>query len=132
MPLDHVGINVPDAASAREYYDELMPLVGFTPFVSGEGWFSYRPVDWNGAQLFFYTAREDGPYSRHRPGLQHLCFLVETRAEVHSAHQWALRRGDEVLDEPQPFPQYHRDYYAVFWTDPRGFKIEVCCVNPPE
>jgi hypothetical protein len=32
MPLDHIGINVPDMASAQEYYDALMPLVGFQPW----------------------------------------------------------------------------------------------------
>lgn len=117
-------------ARAREYYDAFMPLVGFEPFVSGPDLFSYRPSDWNGAQLFFYSAQEEGTYSRDAPGLQHLAFLVETRDEVHSAHEWAVQRGAEVLHEPQPFPQHHKDYYAVFWTEPHGFKLEVLCVAP--
>ena len=131
MPLEHLGVNIPDVAVAKEYYDELMPLVGFEPFVSGPDYFSYRPADWNGAQLFFYTAQEDGTYSRHAPGLQHLAFVVETRDEVHAAHEWALARGNEVLSEPQPFPQYYKDYFAVFWTDLHGFKLEVLCVAAP-
>jgi catechol 2,3-dioxygenase-like lactoylglutathione lyase family enzyme len=125
MPLDHIGINVPDVASAREYYGALMPLVGFAPFASGADWFSYGPADGHGTQLFFYVADEGGAHSRHRPGLQHLCFLVETRAAVDAAHRWALERGDEVLHEPQTFPQYHPNHYAVYWVDPRGFKLEV-------
>ncbi len=40
MPLDHVGINVPDVASAKEYYESLVPLVGFKPFSSGRDWIS--------------------------------------------------------------------------------------------
>ena len=131
MALDHIGINVPDMAPAREYYDALMPLVGFQPFMSGDDWFSYAPADGNGTQLFFYTAREDGAHSRHRPGLQHLCFLVETRAEVHAAHEWAVARGNEVLHEPQTFPQYHANHYAAYWVDPHGFKLEVVSFTPP-
>ncbi|MGH3392864.1 MAG: VOC family protein [Actinomadura sp.] len=128
MPLGHLGINVPDLRRARSYYDELMPLLGFEPFVSGADQFSYRPADGKpGTHLFFYPARDDGPYSPHRPGLQHLAFIVKTRAEVHAAHGWALDHGDEVLHAPQEFPQYHSGYYAVFWSDPDGITLEVVC-----
>jgi catechol 2,3-dioxygenase-like lactoylglutathione lyase family enzyme len=130
MPLDHIGISVPDAVSAQEYYDALMPLVGFRPFMAGSDWFSYAPARGNGTQLFFYPAQEGGPYSRDRPGLQHLGFLVDARAEVHTAYEWALKRGNEVLHEPQTFPQYHPDHYAAYWIDPHGFKIEVVSFGP--
>lgn len=132
MPLDHIGINVPDVASAKDYYDALMPLVGFKRFGSGADWFSYMPTDGNGTQLFFYAAAEVGSYSRQRPGLQHLCFLVETRAEVRRAYRWARQRGDEVLHEPQTFPQYHPNHYAVYWADPHAFKLEIVSFGPPE
>jgi catechol 2,3-dioxygenase-like lactoylglutathione lyase family enzyme len=132
VPLDHVGINVPDPASAKAYYDELMPLVGFEPFVSGDDWFSYLPVDGEGTQLFFYTSLEPGAYSRDRTGLQHLCFAVATRAEVRAAHGWAAARGDQVLHEPQTFPQYHPDHYATYWVDPHGFKLEVVSFGPAQ
>jgi catechol 2,3-dioxygenase-like lactoylglutathione lyase family enzyme len=132
MALDHVGINVPDPVSAREYYDALMPLVGFQPFMSGADWFSYGPAEGIGTQLFFfYTAQDGGAYSRDRSGLQHLCFLVETRAAVHAAYQWAVGRGNEVLHEPQSFPQYHPNHYAAFWLDPHGFKLEVVSFEAP-
>jgi hypothetical protein len=29
MPIDHVGLGVPDVEGAKVYYDEFMPLVGF-------------------------------------------------------------------------------------------------------
>lgn len=125
MPLDHLGINIPDVAHARNYYDELMPLVGFQPFFAGDDWFSYAPADGDGTQVFFYTARDDIAYSRYAPGLQHLCFAVATRGEVDAAHMWAQHRGDEILDAPRTFPEYHQDHYAAFWLDPHGFKIEV-------
>jgi catechol 2,3-dioxygenase-like lactoylglutathione lyase family enzyme len=125
MPLDHLGINIPDGELARDYFDALMPLVGFKPFYAGEDWFSYAPAGGHGTQLFFYSAPGESPYSRHQPGLQHLCFLVDSRREVEAAHAWARDRGDEVLHEPRTFPEYHPDYYATFWLDPHGFKLEV-------
>jgi catechol 2,3-dioxygenase-like lactoylglutathione lyase family enzyme len=128
MPLGHLGINVVDLARAKAYYDELMPMLDFEPFFATDDEFSYRPVDGKpGTYLFFYPALERGDYSRHRPGLQHLAFIVKTRARVQRAHVWASDRGDTILHEPREFPQYHPGYYATFWLDPEGVMLEVVC-----
>jgi len=132
MPIDHIGVNVPDLAVAREYYDALVPLIGFEWLGAGEGWFAYQPAGDDGTRLFINIAPENGAYSRFRPGLQHIGFRVSTRAEVHAAHEWALAHGSEILNEPRLFPQYHPDYYAVFWADPHGFKLEAYCLVPPD
>jgi catechol 2,3-dioxygenase-like lactoylglutathione lyase family enzyme len=123
MPIEHIGLGVPDVDAARAYYDELMPLVGYQPCF-GTG---YCPDDWQGAQVFLYPAREQAPYSRHRVGLQHLAFLVPTRAAVHRVHEWAQRRGDEIVHPPQAFPEYGPDCYATFFLDPHGFMLEAVC-----
>ena len=128
MPLGHLGLNVRDLAEAKAYYDELMPLVGFESFFAAADEFSYRPMDGKpGTYLFFYPALEDGGYSRHRPGLQHLAFMVKTREEVDRLHDWATARDANVLHGPQEFPQYGPAYYAAFWEAPDGFTIEVVC-----
>ena len=44
MPIGHLGVNVSDLVSAKTYFDELMPLLAFEPFVESEGQFSYRPA----------------------------------------------------------------------------------------
>lgn len=121
MPLEHIGIGVPSVESAREYFDEFMPLVGFEPCF-GNG---YCPSDWQGAQLFFYEASEPGGYSRTGTGLQHLAFAVETRAEVERAFEWAKEHGSEVVRPPKALPQYGPDQFATFFLDPHGFMIEV-------
>jgi len=126
--LGHIGINVPDLAAAKLYYDELMPLLGFEPFFVADDEFSFMPSGGKrGTFLFFYPARETASYSRHGPGLQHLAFAVPTRSAVHAVHAKALQLGSEVLHEPQPFPQYPPPYYAAFWLDPFGFMLEAVC-----
>jgi catechol 2,3-dioxygenase-like lactoylglutathione lyase family enzyme len=55
--LGHLGINVPDLAAAKRYYDELMPLVGFELFIAAEDQFAFRPAEGKpGTYLFFYPA----------------------------------------------------------------------------
>jgi catechol 2,3-dioxygenase-like lactoylglutathione lyase family enzyme len=99
--LRHVGVNVRDLAQAKAYYDILMPLLGFEPHITAEDQFAYRPINNEpGASLFFYPALEQSPYSRHQPGLQHLAFIVESRAAVHAAHTKAIELGSEVVHPP--------------------------------
>jgi catechol 2,3-dioxygenase-like lactoylglutathione lyase family enzyme len=126
--LGHLGVNVPDLAAAKRYYDQLMPAVGFEEFLSAEDQFAYRPAGGKpGTFLFFYPAAEDGAYSRHRSGLQHLAFMVKTRSEVHAVHRLVIDLGNDILREPQEFPQYPPPYFATFWLDPFGFMLEAVC-----
>ena len=121
MPIEHFGINVPDVAAAKAYFDEFMPMVGYMPFF-GTG---YVPTDWNGVQLFLYPATEDGEHSRLRTGLSHIAFMVATRAEVAGIHDWVVARGDEVLHAPRAFPEYGETCYATHFLGPHGFHLEV-------
>ena len=42
--LGHLGIHVVDLRAAKAYYDALLPLLGFTEFVSADDEFAYRPA----------------------------------------------------------------------------------------
>lgn len=120
MPIDHLGLGVPDIDAAKAYYDEFMPLVGFVR----EWDTGYRPADWKGAQIFLYPTLEKGPYSRHGTGLQHISFHVPTRADVHRVHAWAKQRDHQIIHEPRLFPEYHQRFYATFFLDMHSFMLE--------
>ena len=126
MPIDHIGLNVPDVPAALEYYDELLGMLGYV-----RGWeVGYRPHDWYGAQLFLYPATEPGADSRLTMGLSHLAFYVHTRAEVVRVHDWAVGRGHEVLHAPRPFPEYGEHCFATHFVDVHGFHLEVSTHEP--
>ncbi len=126
--LGHLGINVPDLSVAKRYYDALMPLVGFEPYFDTDEEFSYHPADNKpGTFLFFYLAGEPGQYSSQRSGLQHLAFMVRRRSLVHAVHDHIASVGGSVIHPPQHFPQYPGHYYATFWYDPFGIKLEAVC-----
>ena len=102
--LGHIGVNVPDLVQCQAYYDSLMPLPGFEPYTAAADQFAYRPISSEpGTILFFYPALEEGPYSRHRPGLQHLAFMVESQAALHAVHAKAQEPGSEVVPPPGCF-----------------------------
>lgn len=126
--IDHVGLGVPDLTAAREYYDKIMPLLGYETFFATEKQFSYKRVgDKPGTQLFFYTADEGGDYSHRQTGLQHIAFKLHTRDEVRAAHELAETLGSKTVRPPNVYAQYHANYYAAFWLDPHGFLLEAVC-----
>ena len=132
--IDHIGIGVPDLDATRQYYDDLMSILGLREwFATGPGGpLNYGPDGDRGSQLFFYRSDEPGTYSRHQAGLHHLAFLVESRAIVREAHAWARARDAVILDEPREFPQYEEHCYATCWLDPHGFKLEAVCHSPED
>jgi catechol 2,3-dioxygenase-like lactoylglutathione lyase family enzyme len=132
--IDHIGIGVRDLAAAKQYYDELMSILGLEEwFATGpDGPLNYGPKGARGSQLFFYKADEPVSYSRGRTGLHHLAFLVESRAVVREAYEWACGRDAVILDDPQEFPQYGEHCFATYWLDPHGFKLEAVCHTPEE
>jgi len=54
--IDHIGIGVPDLVAAKQYYDDLMAVLGLREwFDTGPGGpLNYGPDGGQGAQLFFY------------------------------------------------------------------------------
>ena len=121
----HLDLTVADMARSTAFYDSVLPLVGFTRMADcPEG-----PV-WGatGQELGLQAARVDGPpreHDRWTPGLHHLAFTAATREEVDTVYDALLALGVPILDPPAEYPQYGPDYYAVFFNDPDGIKLEV-------
>jgi catechol 2,3-dioxygenase-like lactoylglutathione lyase family enzyme len=61
----------------------------------------------------------------YAPGLHHVAFTVESRADVDASHAAAVAAGAPVLHAPRTFPVYHPAYYATFVLDPDCFRVEV-------
>jgi len=126
--IGHLGLNVADLEATRQYYRALLPLLDYEPFLDAPDQFAYKPVgDRRGAYLFFYPAPEVGDVSRHRPGLQHLAFIVPTRSAVDAALARAVELDSEIVHPARRWPEYPPPYYAAFWLDPDGFYLEAVC-----
>ena len=132
--IDHVGIGVPDLAAAKEYYDDLMSVLGLRDG-SRQGLEGHsttgRTVLW-GHSCSSTKQKNRALTPAADTGLHHLAFLVASRAIVREAHQWARSRDAVILDEPQGFAQYGPHCFATYWLDPHGFKLEAVCHSPDE
>jgi catechol 2,3-dioxygenase-like lactoylglutathione lyase family enzyme len=57
-------------------------------------------------------------------GLHHLAFEVASRAAVDERAEWLRAAGAEIESGPQAY-WYLAGYYAVFFYDPDGLKLEL-------
>jgi glyoxylase I family protein len=87
-------------------------------YLTGEG---VTPVSLRQAQS------SSGPYDRYALGLHHLAFAAESRELVDERLEWAAEMGLEIENEPQEWP-YIPGYYAGFFHDPDGLKLEIVYV----
>jgi catechol 2,3-dioxygenase-like lactoylglutathione lyase family enzyme len=70
-------------------------------------------------------AFDEQAFRLYAPGLHHLALAVDSREDVDAAYASALAAQAEVLHAPRFWPQYHPGYYATFFLDPDGFRLEV-------
>jgi catechol 2,3-dioxygenase-like lactoylglutathione lyase family enzyme len=80
-----------------------------------------------GASLGIREAGAAGEHDRYRVGLHHLAFEASSRDMVDERFRWARDRGLEIENEPQEW-SYVTGYYATFFHDPDGLKLEVVFV----
>jgi glyoxylase I family protein len=67
---------------------------------------------------------DSGPYDRYAVGLHHLAFEADSRARVDELARWVRMQPVEIESEPQEYT-YQPGYYAVFFYDPDGIKLEI-------
>lgn len=123
--IDHIYIAVSDFGRSERYYDRLMPILGFRKNTfQNEG---DRHVQYYNRHFGFVLrpARNSGvKHDPLAPGLYHFCFRVEDAAAVDAI---ARRFAEQGIDcsAPQIYPEYAPDYYAVFFSDPDGIRLEI-------
>jgi catechol 2,3-dioxygenase-like lactoylglutathione lyase family enzyme len=128
--VDHLDLVVTDLERSLAFYTELLRPLGFTRTSEIEGERGERVVyigGSGGASVSLRAAQSDGhrtPYERYAVGIHHLAFIAGSRAEVDERAEWLRGWGAEIESGPQEY-EYTPGYYAVFFYDPDGIKLEI-------
>jgi len=128
--LGHVDLVCRDLDASLAFYAAVFGPVGLEPpFLvpgeRGERIHYLRFPQAGSGSLGLRHALVDQEFELYAPGLHHVSFVVDTRDEVDSVHARAREAGAEILHAPRLWPQYHPAYYATFFLDPDGFRLEV-------
>lgn len=123
--MDHIYITIGDLERAAAFYDPVMGILGFR---KGESRIGGDPHIHYYNRHYGYSlrpAREGAPgHDPYAPGLHHFCFRVVDEAAVDRAAR-ELREAGVDAAKPRYYPEYDEDYYATFFTDPDGVRLEV-------
>ena len=121
--LDHVYVAVSDLARSEAFYDGVMRLLDFRKGVrpiAGERHVHY----FNRIMQYSLRPARGGEHDPYRPGLHHLCFRVSSRDDVDAAARGLGQLGIAATP-PALYPEYAPDYYATFFGDPDGIRLEI-------
>lgn len=129
--VHHVDLVVASIQRSLPFYRDLLGPLGWHRLTEVEGergetiWYLVGP----GTSIGLREAQTPGEFDRYRVGLHHLAFEVPSRAAVDERADWLRARGATIESGPEEYG-YLPGYYAVFFYDPDGIKLEIVHVPP--
>jgi glyoxylase I family protein len=128
--LDHVYVTVSDFEASQRFYDRVMQTLGFR---KGDRAIAGEPHAHYFNPALQYTIRPARPgtlaHDPYAPGLHHFCFQVPSEHDVDEAHARLVAAGVEAT-APRRYPEYNDAYYATFFEDPDGLRLEIVARTP--
>jgi catechol 2,3-dioxygenase-like lactoylglutathione lyase family enzyme len=128
--IDHLVLSVGDFARSKEFYGKLLRFLGFKlkyDYADMAGWS-------NGKTLFWIAAADaEGRKRKYRKGdigFHHHAFELSSRKDVDELGAFLEKSGMTLIDPPGEY--YGENYYAVYFADPDGMKLEGVIWAPPE
>jgi glyoxylase I family protein len=128
--VDHLDLVVTDLRRSLEFYTELLEPLGFTRTseIAGERGELVVYIGGTGGPSVSLRDRQSDahatPYDRYAVGVHHVAFVASSREQVDERTAWLRERGAEIESEPRTY-DYSPGYYAVFFYDPDGIKLEI-------
>ena len=125
--VHHVDLVVSSIERSLPFYRDLLGPLGFHRIAEVEGergesiWYLGGP----GSAIGLRQAQSESPaYDRYSVGLHHLALEAYSRAVVDERADWLRAQGAEIESGPEEY-HYIPGYYAVFFYDPDGIKLEI-------
>ena len=120
--IDHLVIRVSDYEKSKAFYGKLFTFLGFE--ISDEyddaiGWTNGKTRFWIGPAD---AAGKGRPYRTGDVGFHHYAFQLRSRRDVDALQDFLRNELNATIVDPAG--EYYDDYYAVFFLDPDGLKLE--------
>jgi catechol 2,3-dioxygenase-like lactoylglutathione lyase family enzyme len=127
--IDHLVLNVGDFARSKAFYGKLLSFLGFKLK------YDYAAMTgWSNGRTLFWISRADAQgrkrkYRKGDIGFHHYAFELASRSDVDELGAFLEKNGIRIIDPPGEY--YGRSYYAVYFADPDGMKLEGMVYKPP-
>lgn len=127
--IHHVDLVVSSVERSLPFYRELLEPLGWNDVseVEGEQGETISYLSRQGTFIGIRERRSEArpvPYDRYGVGMHHLCLEVGSRDVVDERAEWLRGQGATLESDPREYG-YIPGYYAVFFYDPDGLKLEL-------
>ncbi|HEY7610623.1 MAG TPA: VOC family protein [Alphaproteobacteria bacterium] len=122
--IDHLVIRVADFAKSKRFYDRVLGFLGFKLKYDYD-----HHAGWSNGKTLFWIGQADAEGRRHphrigNIGFHHYAFELGKRRDVDDLYDVLKAMKARVVNSPADYPDYGRGYYAVYFLDPDGLKLE--------
>jgi len=116
--IDHISVRVSDYGKSKAFYSKLFEFLGFEISDEYPG-----TIGWTNGKTRYWIAGAEGrkKYRIGDVGLHHYAFQLRSRRDVDALQAFLEKERVRIVD---PADEYYEDYYAVFFLDPDGIKLE--------
>jgi catechol 2,3-dioxygenase-like lactoylglutathione lyase family enzyme len=127
--VHHIDLTVKNAEASFAFYESVLGFMGYKLQEQTEFGFDFD-LTTPGAPFTSIGIRDArGPnasraHDRYTIGLHHIAWAAQSRADVDAMHAHLIKIGAQILFPPSDYPEYGPTYYAVFFSDPDGLKLE--------
>ena len=127
--ISHLDLNVSDPARSIPFYELVLEYLGLECLDRSEDravWGQQSAAGtWWGIEIRAPRGRlARDHHERNAPGIDHLAFHAESRADVDGLFDRLIEAGYPVAEPPREY-DYTDEYYAVAFDDPDGIRLEV-------
>ena len=127
MLFDHVDLRVRDLDNVRALYDALLPAMKFSRVAQDAESICYYYEGDDRTNPFFGIISDPS----HRPNESRIALRASSRAEVNRLAEIARTSGAKAFEPPAICEDYTPVYYAAFFEDADGNKLEICYREMP-
>ncbi|MBS0232117.1 MAG: VOC family protein [Proteobacteria bacterium] len=119
--IDHISVRVSDFAKSKAFYSGLFDFLGLKVLDEYED-----SMGWTNGKTRYWIGQADAKGCSHKHhtgdiGLHHYAFQLHSRKDVDDLQTYLKKNDVTIVD---PADEYYDDYYAVFFLDPDGIKLE--------
>ncbi len=118
--LDHIDLRVRSLDEVRAFYLTLLPALGFDRDAGVEGWLQYEALDEAGRAVSFFGVTES---AGHEANENRIAFWADSVEAVNRLAEVVRVAGARHIEGPAFEAE---GYYAVFFEDPSGNRLEIC------
>lgn len=121
--FDHIDLRVRNLAQALPFYSRVLPAIGFPNFCETPIGIAFDATGDHPKPEFIGLIEDP----QHRPSATRIAFWAESKEELDRIAMIVVAAGAQNVEGPLFCPEYSPTYYGLFFEDPCGNRLEICC-----